>query len=379
MSEFNKHFALEYSFPDAAGIFKNTFKTLDEIKGGCLVGLDTNVLLQPYSLDAASIEEIRPIYAALAASKRLLIPGRVAREFARRRTSEIAKLIKTLRDQGSATKNPIAKKIEFLRTDTDYKKILKLGDQIQGLSNDLRAATDKVVAQLQDWATGDAVLKMYAELLANSIFDPTFDKDAQANFSAELKFRYEQKIPPGYRDNGKPDEGSGDLLIWKTILEAAKANKQRDFLFVTDETKNDWWIKAEGTVHPRYELTDEYRRSSEGGTLHLTQFPRFLKLFGAPDNVVSATEKVAQEAQNDRTETFDPILARRDDLTTVLHVLETRLSQLRFRVKQASGSPYTPLSPLEKPEVLSEMKLLNSRIENLRREISDLEAQLETD
>lgn len=77
-------------YPDAESLFKFQLAPLEEIKNDCLVVIDTNVLLLPYTVNQKSLEEIRKTYAELIASKRLVIPGQVAREFARNRATKIA-------------------------------------------------------------------------------------------------------------------------------------------------------------------------------------------------------------------------------------------------------------------------------------------------
>ncbi|RWC34654.1 MAG: hypothetical protein EOS70_13805 [Mesorhizobium sp.] len=69
----------------------------------------------------------------------------------------------------------------------------------------------------------------------------------------EAERRKREKIPPGYMD-----DGPGDYLIWAEIKEKAKAAKA-PILFVTDDNKEDWWLKHSGkTIGPRPELRHEF-------------------------------------------------------------------------------------------------------------------------
>ena len=55
--------------------------------------------------------------------------------------------------------------------------------------------------------------------------------------------RYKKKIPPGFMDKVKEDKGGfiyGDLIIWREIIAYAK-NNRTDILFVTNDTKKDWF------------------------------------------------------------------------------------------------------------------------------------------
>ena len=71
--------------------------------------------------------------------------------------------------------------------------------------------------------------------------------------------RYDNEVPPGYRDKSKPeDERYGDLLIWFQMIGKAKEAK-KPIIFVTDDNKEDWWQIFKGkTIGPRPELVNEF-------------------------------------------------------------------------------------------------------------------------
>jgi hypothetical protein len=81
----------------------------------------------------------------------------------------------------------------------------------------------------------------------------------------ELEKRFEYRIPPGYRDAKKSDiflhggliykQRYGDCLVWFQILQHTNHTKSSSVVFVTDDTKDDWWLRINGmTVGPRPEL-----------------------------------------------------------------------------------------------------------------------------
>ena len=57
-----------------------------------LVVLDTNVLLAPYRTSTGALGEIAKVYGMLQKERRLLVPGQVAREFARNRPNLVSRL-----------------------------------------------------------------------------------------------------------------------------------------------------------------------------------------------------------------------------------------------------------------------------------------------
>ena len=84
--------------------------------------------------------------------------------------------------------------------------------------------------------------------------------------AVEGKFRYDEKIPPGYEDQSQKIglQKYGDLIIWKEILQYAGTNK-KDVIFVTNDGKDDWWefeVKSRKTI-PRHELIKEFHDTTD--------------------------------------------------------------------------------------------------------------------
>ncbi|MCK9376833.1 MAG: PIN-like domain-containing protein [Syntrophobacterales bacterium] len=72
--------------------------------------------------------------------------------------------------------------------------------------------------------------------------------------------RYEKCIPPGYSDSErkKGENKYGDLILWFQLIDKS-IELQKPFIFITDETKEDWWWIFKGrTIGPRPELIEEF-------------------------------------------------------------------------------------------------------------------------
>lgn len=77
------------------------------------------------------------------------------------------------------------------------------------------------------------------------------------------------------------------MLIWKTILHVAK-EKACDVIFVSGEEKSDWWHKSGGRqLYPRFELLDEFRRSSGGRSLYIVSLSELLAIYGVDQALVT--------------------------------------------------------------------------------------------
>ena len=90
--------------------------------------------------------------------------------------------------------------------------------------------------------------------------------------------RYAKKIPPGYEDAKKGGDGDkfGDLIIWKEMIEKAKADK-RPIIFVTDDGKSDWWHIHHGKkIGPHPYLVEEFLRETNE-QFHIYELPQFLR------------------------------------------------------------------------------------------------------
>lgn len=284
-------FAVYQTYPDAAKIFTARLKSLQDIKNNCVIVLDTNSLLVPYNTGKDSLEQIKRTYESLSARKQLIVPGQVAREFARNRANKLVELFQQLNRRAN-TRLQIGK-YPLLESLEDYQNALRQEEEINSALNEYRKTVSKVLDHIKAWTWNDPVSVMYGELFNESVvLDPPVDQDT---VKAQLSWRFAHGIPPGYKDAAKDDGGIGDYLIWQTILEVGKSMK-KSVVFVSGEEKPDWWHKSEGqTLYPRYELFDEFRRHSEGQSFHIIQFSRLLDLYGASEEVVAEVRQKEQE------------------------------------------------------------------------------------
>lgn len=272
-------------FPDGEAIFSHVLQDVEKIKNECYVVLDTNVLLFPYNTGKMTLEQISKTYRRLIKEERLIVPSQVAREFAKNRGKKISELFQQLSRKISNSgiiKNETYPLLESLK---EYKEIQSLEKEIVQSLVKYRRHLNELLDQISAWQWNDPVTKLYRELFSNNVvLDIEHD---EAEIQKDLAKRYQQKIPPGYKDEGKPDSGIGDLLIWYTILKVGEIHK-RSVIFISGDEKSDWQIQSEGqALYPRYELIDEYRRKSEGASFHILSFSNFLELFDVSETVVA--------------------------------------------------------------------------------------------
>lgn len=277
-------FIAESIYPEIQPIFSARFKSINEIKDDCLVVLDTNALLVPYLIGKDSLKQIRSTYSKLVDEKRLLIPAQVTREFAKHRANKLTELYQQFNRKISNCSGLQKGRYPLLESVEVYEKTQRLEKQIDKLMNDYKHSVQDVLSYIRNWTWDDPVSLLYSELFKKeTLLDIKYDKEI---IQKELSRRQLHNIPPGYKDSGKDDKGIGDLLIWFSILAAGKKYK-KSMMFISGEEKPDWFHKSEDqSLFPRYELVDEYRRSSIGQSFHIASFSHFLNIFGASDTIV---------------------------------------------------------------------------------------------
>ena len=78
--------------------------------------------------------------------------------------------------------------------------------------------------------------------------------------------RYNNKLPPGYKDDKGKKNGLNkysDFIWWKEVIRYAKKNKCDVFL-VTNDIKEDWWSKDDkGNSILRFELVSEFEKTGQ--------------------------------------------------------------------------------------------------------------------
>jgi hypothetical protein len=239
---------------------------------------DTNVLLNLYRYQENTRDELLSVLQEL--SEKIWIPFHVALEFQRNRLAVITaqgKKFSEVRKSIEKIKSTVAAEAARLNLAKRHTLI-----DFDFLTSEVDSLAQKFLVQLEDSQktqqklTAPDILKDRIEhLFENRVGPSPVDQKAVDDLFKAAEQRYKFKTPPGYMDSKKdedsPDEfvhsgvvykrKYGDYLIWTQLLEFAKAQNQTKVIFVTDDAKEDWWLKynLEGTktIGPRPELIEE--------------------------------------------------------------------------------------------------------------------------
>lgn len=282
-------------YPDASSIFKFANSSIEEVKKNCIFVIDTNALLVPYYASSQDLDQIKSIFSSLIERKRFFIPGQVAREFASNRPDRIKEIFQQLNRRLTTIQEFKGSNYPLLSNLKDYHKLPKLEAEFNEVSkkfkDQYKVQLEKVLGTIKDWSWNDPVSELYRSLFTKDvIFDlPINDK---VSIKSELDRRYTHKIPPGYKDQSKTDDGIGDLLIWFTILELAKKLK-KSIVFVSGEEKSDWLVKSDGQILcPRFELISEFNLVAPGQSFHIIKFSQLLQLLEGSTKLINEIKEI---------------------------------------------------------------------------------------
>jgi hypothetical protein len=275
-------FLLERLFPEPHEVFHA--RSIPDPKSDCIVALDTNALLLPYSVVTDDLKDLGNVYSKIADEGRLFLPERVAREFIKNRDRKLADLVQTIGNLKSKI-NIGESRISPLQVGlAEHGLLAQASDSLAAAKKEYVAALDGLSSQIRSWHGNDPVTSLYASLSNKErLARPT---QTNEQLDKEWAYRLRNKIPPGYKDGAKDDRGIGDFAIWMSLVSLGETHK-KDVIFVTGEEKADWFVRTGGErIFPRPELVDEYRRASGGRTLRLSSLHDLLREMAAPKDLL---------------------------------------------------------------------------------------------
>lgn len=279
------------------GFYMPKEKEIQEMWGNekTLFIFDTNTILNLYRCEEQTKDDILSIMRQL--GNKSWLPFQVYLEYQRNRIKVISQSISSL----DALKKSMQSSINM--TDNALSKSQVRKNLNTNLSNELSALKLSLSTQVEDFITNhltprieakknlsahDSIRKEIDNIIGNNHgHSPTQDEITKIN--AEGKERYENNIPPGYMD-AKNKEGLryffdgvefkgeyGDLYLWKEIINKSKELKDYNIIFITDDSKKDWWyIHDDQTIGPSEYLQTEIYQNTEIASFRILTQSNFL-------------------------------------------------------------------------------------------------------
>ncbi len=305
-------FYLEGVFPEADKVFSSNYPSIEEIKEDCLFVLDTNILFVPFDTSEKSLTVIGEIFKSLKDNNRLFLPARVAREFAKNRGKTIGDVFLKIRQKKNGLNSGNFKIDDYplLENNNEFIQLKEKFEAVRKLISESRKLFGEIENHILSWNWDDPVSNIYTEIFTSDVVIEM--TKTQEELEKDLKFRIEHKIPPGFKDSGKLDDGVGDLIVWQTVLEIGKL-KNKNIILVSNDQKNDWYYIQDKTgLYPRFELFDEFRRFTNGNSIAMINFPQLLKMFNASEEIVDEVENSIREVRRQKENISEILWLRRN-------------------------------------------------------------------
>lgn len=352
--------------------YRPTDNELAEIWSEGIIILDTNTLLNFFRYTPGTRDEFLGVLEKLQGS--LWLPHHVGLEFHRRRLGVIST---TSEAYGRITDSLNKAENDIGTTLNGYKHhpSINRGELLNEVRDFFAALAQKLEVQKGEHhdrvvKRGDAeqTFQRISELFAGKV-GTAFTREEHDLICEEGATRYENKVPPGYKDkDDKNPNQYGDLIIWKEILRLG-AEKKLPVIFVTDDTKEDWWWKPGGeTQGPRVELVDEYWSEAQR-RIHFYEPLRFLEY---------AKERTNSQISRESLEEVEEVSSANSRAQRVLRERQGRLEEQQARlIRQLERRRTEQLSASERHELHSELEMLGGQHRALEAHLGMLQEQRE--
>lgn len=237
----------------------------------CFFVVDANVLLNLYRYSASTSEQLISILEGV--RDRIWIPYQAALEYHERRLDVISSETKTYSDTiglcRSLRENLSTSRRHPFADDAVVASTINFLHKLEDDLNKRQTRREGLLSQ-------DPLQERIGELFAERVGDP-LSSEENVKLTREGEKRYEEKIPPGYKDVNKDERRRyGDLRVWFQIIAWARAS-QNNVVFVTDDAKEDWWFYHNGRIMgPRPELRQEIEAKA-GVSFYMYQPSQFME------------------------------------------------------------------------------------------------------
>jgi hypothetical protein len=253
---------------------------------------DANVLLNLYRYKEKTRNELLDVIDKL--KNRLWIPHQVGLEFQRNRITVINEQNKKFYKVKEIMENHISgieKEFKNIQIDKKHANI-DTTDVISSLKNikkDFLSKLDELENGSIKFNSNDEIRDRLDDAIQENIGPQPENQEYLENLYKEGEQRFNSQIPPGYKDNSKDDKEFifsglkyknkyGDLIVWKQIIVYAKDKNIKNIIFVTDDNKDDWWLKDNNKiVDVRHELRDEIYREAEVERFQMYSSEKFIE------------------------------------------------------------------------------------------------------
>lgn len=260
--------------------YKPDDKEIKIVWDSAIFTFDANVLLNLYRYSSKTTNELLDILKQL--KDKLWLTNQAGFEYQNNRLTVIHKQ-KIAYDE---IKLILAKKLEEVSSDLNsYKKHSTI--EVDTIKENISKSFDKINSDIDRLSKShpsyepiDQIRDELTNLFAAKTGKP-YAKEKLVELFKEAQQRYDNEIPPGFKDKSSKKDAPkqslyGDVILWKQIMEKAKGDS-KSVILVTDDLKDDWWDKFKGeTQGPRKELLREFYEET-GQSIYIYQADKFFE------------------------------------------------------------------------------------------------------
>jgi len=242
----------------------------------CIFLFDASVLLNIYRYTPATRKVFIDILDKI--SDRLCIPHQAALEYQKNRLDVINQQLSAYDKIRKSLDSNKAKILTDLKSFSRHPYII-VDELIENIETSFSEINHKLSDKEEihpDLFDKDDFRETITELLHGKV-GLAFPQDKLKRIYAIGEKRYDENIPPGYKDRNKDGiKKYGDLILWCQIIDFAKS-KKKPIILIIDDKKDDWWLKFNGkTICPHPELIDEMF-SKAGVKFYMYQSSQFME------------------------------------------------------------------------------------------------------
>jgi len=257
--------------------YQFTKQEFQQLWKDCLFVFDTNTLLNMYRYSRATVNVYFDVLNELKKKKQLWIPYQVGYEFYENRINVISEYEKSY-DEILSTIEKAKSDIEAKYKDHPFLDLCKIKEM---MNSGLSGVKRKIIQAKKDhpkWLEKDEVLEKLNQIFEGNVGN-NYEEQELNKIKKEGKERYEMKIPPGFKDDKKPeDKKYGDLILWYQIIDKAKESK-KPIVLISGDIKEDWLLEKDGKkIMPLPQLKKEISVKA-GVDFHIYTADRFLELY----------------------------------------------------------------------------------------------------
>ncbi|EPC8408884.1 TPA: hypothetical protein ROY06_004654 [Bacillus cereus] len=258
-----------------------------------IIVFDTCALLNVYRYSLLSSKRILDYIKRY--EGKMWIPSRVRKEFYKNKGSvrsvnlyknldkQLTKLVEMKRDELFVQLSEYEKK--------RFPKFTELKGQLEGKLAEMVTITknykEEVVEETGVYKGFIEEVDSFLDALLNS------DKVGEAiglvslmEIIKEGELRYKYNLPPGFKDADKQEgiDKFGDLILWKEIIKRAGEISEKNIIFVTSDTKSDWFHKNKKNeiIGPREELISEFKNYHSEKEVIIIPFEDYIEEISDP-------------------------------------------------------------------------------------------------